>query len=844
MQKINTGMPGSFRPWRHLFRLIAIVFLVAAIGVGPVARPAARAQDFGASAIETMPANPADPLVDEQIEQAWHPAYLNLATGDPQLLDHGVYAWPFDLDSIGWSMQSYQDYGGTPYFHHGMDMMKIYGTNVFNRSGGQVINIENYQPGWDLYWEVAVLDPDGYIWQYHHINELTIPQLIWDKWAEYQVDPINGGYIDPDTYIGDIIEWPVWSFGKQFNHIHLNILAEGGVYVNGFAFHTPLPDTAGPEIQGVGLLQNGQIFPGDTVEGNYSLYVHARDLILDDVYYLPPWEITFSVDGGPTQTTWRFDTLPGGADDTAYLSDFYVVPPTCGDYECRDYYIDLGFIPDSQFGFPFTGGQHTILATVSDYAGNSASQAYTYTVIGPPPGTPVWQDDFEADLGWVTNPDGTDTATSGQWERGDPEATYSSGAKQLGDTPSGVNDLVTGRLAGANANSYDIDGGVTSIRSPEIELPANPPLTLSFWYYLAHASNSSSADYLRLKVVGADTSTMFEELGAANDDDGVWALDNVSLDSFAGQTVYVLIEAADASGDSLVEAGIDNLVIVSTDQNQNPVADPLSVTTPEDHPLNIALTGSDPDGDPLTFTIFSNPLHGTLSGSAPNLLYTPAQNYNGTDSFEFQVNDGLVNSEPSTVSIDVTPVNDAPVANAQSVSTPEDTTLNMVLTGSDPDNDPITFSVVSSPTHGLLSGVAPNLSYTPADNYNGADSFSFVTNDGLENSTPAAVNINVTPVNDAPVASSASITAWQAASVELTLSGSDIDGDDLTYSVSVFPLHGTLSGSGPNLVYTPMSGYHGLDAFSFIVNDGELDSIPATVSITINPVVYVPVIFR
>ncbi len=149
---------------------------------------------------------------------------------------------------------------------------------------------------------------------------------------------------------------------------------------------TRCPTVVGPEIQAVGLVQNGQIYPGNPVEGDYSLYVRARDLILDDVYYLPPWEITFSVDGGPVQTTWRFDTLPGGADDTAYLDDFYLVPPTCGDYECRDYYIDLGFIPDLQFVFPMSGGQHTVLVTVSDYAGSSASQTFTYTVIGPPPG--------------------------------------------------------------------------------------------------------------------------------------------------------------------------------------------------------------------------------------------------------------------------------------------------------------------------------------------------------------------------------------------------------------------------------------------------------------------------
>jgi hypothetical protein len=830
---------------KTLSMLFLIALLVTSAGAKSEAWSVARAQDNGGSTRSDPALDLALWYQDQEIENNWKPDYLNLATGDPHLpAEHGVYAWPFALDSIGWTMQSYQDYGGSPYFHHGMDMMKMYGTNVYNRSGGQVINIENYQPSWDLYWEVAILDPDGYIWQYHHINEPTIPQYIWDKWYEYQADPVNGGFIPADTYIGDIIEWPVWSFGKQFNHIHLNILAAGGVYVNGFEFHVPLPDTVGPEIQDVGLLRNGQVYPGNSIEGGYSLYVHARDLILDDVYYLPPWDITFSVDGGLVHTTWRFDTLPGGADDTAYLSDFYVVPPTCGDYECRDYYIDLGFIPDSQFVFPWNAGEHSVFVTVSDYAGNAASQTFTYTVSGPPPGTPVWQDDFETDQGWITNPYGTDTATSGLWERGDPEDTYSSGPKQLGTTPSGLDDLVTGRLAGANATSNDVDGGVTSIRSQDITLPSDAQLTLSFEYYLAHGSNSSSADYLRVTVVSTDTLKVFEELGAANNDNGAWAIDNVNISQFAGQTVYLLIEAADDASESLVEAGIDNLMIVSSEPNHAPAADPQSVSTLEDTPLNIVLTGSDPDGDPLTFTILSGPTHGALSGTALDLTYTPATNYFGVDSFTFLANDGQANSEPATVSIDVTPVNDSPVANPQSVSTAEDIPLDIVLTGSDPDYDPITFTVVLSSTHGTLSGTAPNLTYTPAANYYGADSFTFLANDGQASSEPAVVSIDVTPVNDAPVANPQSVSTGKNRPVAIVLTGSDVEGDPLTYAIVTGPIHGTLSGTGPNLIFTPDPDYTGPDSFSFIVNDGELDSTAVTVNITINQVLYVPLILK
>jgi extracellular elastinolytic metalloproteinase len=171
----------------------------------------------------------------------------------------------------------------------------------------------------------------------------------------------------------------------------------------------------------------------------------------------------------------------------------------------------------------------------------------------------VFEDTFETDRGWMRNAGGTDTATTGLWERGDPEATTSAGTKQLGTTVSGVSDLVTGRLAGASAGEQDVDGGATSIQSPAIPLPATGNLTLSFSYYLAHGTNSSAADYLRVRVVGTTTATVFEELGAANNDDAAWATASVSLNAFAGQTVRIVVEAADASTASLVEAAIDDL---------------------------------------------------------------------------------------------------------------------------------------------------------------------------------------------------------------------------------------------------------------------------------------------
>jgi hypothetical protein len=174
----------------------------------------------------------------------------------------------------------------------------------------------------------------------------------------------------------------------------------------------------------------------------------------------------------------------------------------------------------------------------------------------------VFSDNFETNLGWTRNPAGTDTATTGLWERGDPQSTSSNGPKQLGTTVSGLNDLVTGRLAGTSSGVHDLDGGISSIGSPAITLPPTGTLTLSFSYYLAHGSNSSTADYLRVTIVGDTTATVLEERGGANDDDAVWAAATVNLSPFAGQTIRILIEAADASGASLVEAAIDDVRIV------------------------------------------------------------------------------------------------------------------------------------------------------------------------------------------------------------------------------------------------------------------------------------------
>lgn len=181
---------------------------------------------------------------------------------------------------------------------------------------------------------------------------------------------------------------------------------------------------------------------------------------------------------------------------------------------------------------------------------------------GPQP-TVVYSDDFEAARGWTINPGGTDTATAGRFERGDPGQTSSGVITQPGTTPSGTYGLVSGAAAGSSAGVGDIDGGVTSAQSPAITLPASGTLTLSFSWYLGHLTNSSSADYVRVRVVGTTTTTVLNQVGAASNRAAVWATATANISGHAGQSVRVVVDAADASGASLVEAGIDDVKITS-----------------------------------------------------------------------------------------------------------------------------------------------------------------------------------------------------------------------------------------------------------------------------------------
>jgi hypothetical protein len=224
-----------------------------------------------------------------------------------------------------------------------------------------------------------------------------------------------------------------------------------------------------------------------------------------------------------------------------------------------------GFYPPDEVIPTQTSRNRTASLILAEYADCPYRAAGLQGTYCGTPGTTVYSDNFETATGWTTNPNGTDTATTGAWERGNPGGTTSSGVKQVDTTPSGSNALVTGAAAGTSAGDFDLDGGTSSVRSPAVTLPSTGTLTLSYRWYLAHGTNASSADFFRVSIVhNGGTTVLFTQAGAASNRNGAYALGSVNVSAYAGQSVRIVFEAADASGASLVEASVDDVSIVQS----------------------------------------------------------------------------------------------------------------------------------------------------------------------------------------------------------------------------------------------------------------------------------------
>ncbi len=265
----------------------------------------------------------------------------------------------------------------------------------------------------------------------------------------------------------------------------------------------------------------------------------------------------------------------------------------------------------------------------------------------------------------------------------------------------------------------------------------------------------------------------------------------------------------------------------------------------EEQPLAVPALGllanDDGHGQPQTAALLSGPSHGQVTvGADGGFTYTPAALYYGDDSFFYTATNSAGTSNPIPVLLHVAHVNHAPTIGAISTvfTTPEETPLVGTLPVNDADSAAETAALVSilarAPAHGACTFTAGgHFVYTPSALYSGDDSFDVQVSDGVALSNVATVPVTVTFVNHPPVIQmpATTFTTPQNTLLHLLLHAADAEGDALTYRITALPSHGTLNGSGAAVDYLPAQDYVGDDTFTFVANDGQADSAPATISI-------------
>ena len=336
---------------------------------------------------------------------------------------------------------------------------------------------------------------------------------------------------------------------------------------------------------------------------------------------------------------------------------------------------------------------------------------------------------------------------------------------------------------------------------------------------------------------------------------------DMDLPEEVGISVFAVTQVIDADGDGVTDAEDNCSSTANADQadadgdgvgdvcdtNYNPSITSTSFTLAENPTQDqvigtVAFTDTD-TSDTQSFSISANDYAAIDTASGTLTVKTPALfDFETTPSFTVTVtiSDGT-NTDSQAITIQLTDVNEAPTAVSAQANVPEDTTLTLTLTASDPEGASLVFAVATAPNHGSATLSGTTLTYVPEANYFGADALAFTASDGTNTSESATITLTITSVNDVPVSATASATTAEDTSVEIPLTATDVEGDDLTYSVVTAPEHGTVSISGSTATYTPEANYNGSDSFAFKANDGTADSNTSSVTLTITSVNDAPV---
>ena len=421
------------------------------------------------------------------------------------------------------------------------------------------------------------------------------------------------------------------------------------------------------------------------------------------------------------------------------------------------------------------------------------------------------------------------------------------GTGSLAITGAGVNEVSFGTdadgITAAQLAQITMDGFSATINSSG-QINSNvAPVAVDDTLTVSEDATITSTDVIANDTdADADTLTL---TAASTDGTGTVAVnaDGVSVDytplaNFNGtETITYTVsdgERTDATG---------TLTVTVTAVNDAPVAVADTLTVNEDAALtstDVIANDTDVDADTLTLTAASTDGTGTVAVNADGVSvdYTPAADFNGTETITYTVSDGTLTDATGTFTITVTAVNDAPVAVADVLTVDEDaalTSTDVIANDTDVEGDTLSLTAATTAGTGTVAVNADGVSvdYTPAADFNGTETITYTVSDGTLTDATGTLTVTVTAVNDTPVASAQSVTTIEDISIEISLSGSDIDGDTLTYQVVTSPLNGTVTLTGDKATYTPSKGYFGSDSFTYKTNDGTVDSSIETISISV-----------
>ncbi|WP_298303488.1 Ig-like domain-containing protein [uncultured Erythrobacter sp.] len=513
---------------------------------------------------------------------------------------------------------------------------------------------------------------------------------------------------------------------------------------------------------------------------------------------------------------------------------------------------DTGVISGTLASDSSQNGPFVVTVTATDPSGEEVSTTFIYSVQNVPP---VAQDDS------ATTPEDTPVTVAVLANDSDPDGdplTITSASADNGTVvvnPDGTLTYTPDPDFNGQANvTYTVSDGQGGVATATLTIDVRPENDAPVAVDIPDVTNednqsvSVATESFFADVDGDDLTITATGLPPGLTIDPATGIISGTLDIDAsqggpsGDGVYpVTLTADDGNGGTVSQD------FIWTVTNPAPTAVNDVASTDEDTAVNIAVlpNDTDPDGDPLTVVSASAPNGTVVIEADGTLTYTPDPDFNGQDTITYTISDGNGGSSTAAVIVTVNPVNDAPVAVDDSVTTDEDTPVTIGVLGndSDVDGDDLTVTSATSPDGTVTINPDGTLEFTPDPNFNGTTTITYEISDGNGGTATATVTVTVNPINDPPVANPDSATTDEDTPVDINLiaNDTDADGDPLTITAANAP-NGTvvINGDG-SVTYTPDPDFNGTDTITYTISDGNGGFATSTATVTVDPVNDAPV---